>query len=361
VHAALRTALLVLPLALPALGARAGRAAEPILDCEPRGRARPVCGFHNPEDLAALPGGAALLVSEFGGMQGERAGGIALLEVASGARRALFRGADAMDRASPDWGDSSCPGAPTEISPHGIDLAPRPDGRLALAVVQHAARESIELFEPIGAGSEWRLAWRGCLVPPEDAWLNDVVWLPDGSLVASSMMPRSQGALAMMRGEGGPGHALHWRPGAGFRELPGTRGALANGVEVSPDGKKLYLNLTRADEVRRVDLATGAVEAKATVLGPDNSTWAPDGRLLVASIRSTGAEDFAACDPLPRGACPIPFAIVALDVATMQGRDLYAGAGPPMGAGTVGLQLGRELFVGSFAGDRVLRVGLDGD
>jgi hypothetical protein len=45
----------------------------------------------------------------------------------------------------------------------------------------------------------------------------------------------------------------------------------------------------------------------------------------------------------------------------MQGRDVYVGGGPPMGAGTVGLQVGRELFMGSFTGDRVLRVPLAGD
>jgi hypothetical protein len=175
------------------------------------------------------------------------------------------------------------------------------------------------------------------------------------------MMPRSEGVAAMMRGEGSPGHALHWRADAGFREVPGSRGALANGVEVSPDGRKLYLNLTQANEVRRIDLATGKVEASVAVPGPDNSTWAPDGRLLVASIRAAGAEEFAACDPLPRGACGLPYAIVAVDPASMQARDLHAGGGAPMGAGTVGLQVGNELFVGSFAGDRILRVDLEGN
>lgn len=350
---------LSLALALLVALAAVARAAEPILDCDPRGSARPVCGFQSPEDLAPLPGGDAILVSEYGGMLGEKPGSLALLVLASDERRVLFRGGDAKAEPAAGWGDPACPGPPpASFGPHGIDVASRPDGRLALAVVQHAGRQSIELFELRGGGSDWRVAWRGCVVVPADAWPNDVVWLPDGSLVVSSMMPLSQGLETMMTGRPDPGFALHWRPGAGFREIPGTRGPLANGVEVSPDGSKLYLNLTRADEVRRVDLASGRVEASAKVQGPDNSTWAPDGRLLVASLRAMGSEDFAVCNPLPRGACPLPFAIVAVDVATMQGRDVYAGSGPPMGAGTVGLQVGSELFVGSFAGDRVLRVGL---
>ena len=352
---------LCLPLGL-ALAA-ASHAAEPILDCEPRGAARPVCGFQSPEDLAALPGDDAILVSEYGGMLGEKPGSLALLVLDSDERRVIFRGGDATTgKPAPGWGDPACPGPPgAAFDPHGIDVARRPDGALAIAAVQHGGRQSIELFELTGAGSEWQVAWRGCVPVPEDAWPNDVVWLPDGSLVFSSMMPLSQGLEAMMNGTADPGFALRWRAGAGFREVPGSRGPLANGVEVSPDGKKLYLNLTRADEVRRIDLDSGRIEARAKVQGPDNSTWAPDGSLLVASIRAMGSEDFAVCDPLPpHAACPLPFAIVAVDVGSMQGRDLYVGGGPPLGAGTVGLQVGSELFVGSFAGDRVLRVKLDG-
>jgi hypothetical protein len=343
-----------------ALASPPARAAGPIMDCEPRGNARPVCGFQNPEDLAALPGGAAILVSEYGGMQGEKPGDLALLVLASDERRVLLRGVDPATRPTRGWGDAACPGPPpgATISPHGIDLAPRPDGKLALAVVQHAGRDSIELFEVSGSGIDWKLAWRGCVIPPADAWPNDVVWLPDGGLIFSSMMPRSEGLERMMQATASPGMAMRWRAGEGFREIPNTRGALDNGVEVSPDGKKLFLNVTRDNEVRRIDLASGKLEATAKVLGPDNSTWAPDGRLLVASIRSMGQGDFKVCEHVPPGACPIPFAIVAVDPVSLETRDLYASDGPPGGLGTVGLQVGHEIFVGTASGDRVLRVKL---
>ena len=41
---------------------------DPIVSCQARGPAKPLCGYQNPEDLVALPGGQALLVSEYGGM-----------------------------------------------------------------------------------------------------------------------------------------------------------------------------------------------------------------------------------------------------------------------------------------------------
>ena len=59
------------------------------------------------------------------------------------------------------------------------------------------------------------------------------------------------------------------------------------------------------------------------------------------------------------GWCPIPFQIVAVDPQTMETTVRFDSEGSPMGAGTVGLQLGNELFIGSFAGDRILRVTLD--
>lgn len=339
------------------------QATGPITDCEPRGNARPICVFHNPEDLAALPGGAAVLVSEYAGMQGEGSGELSILVLASDAKRVLLASVDPASTPTPGWGDAACrPPSRGKLAPHGIDLAPRPDGALALAVVQHAERDSIELFEVTGSGAEWRLAWRGCVLPPADSWLNDVVILPDGSLVYSSMMPRSEGLVRMMRADASPGHALHWSPGAGSQVIPNSSGALANGVAVSADGKTLFLNLTRDGEVRRIDLASGKVLGSAKVPGPDNTTWSPDGRrLLIASIRSMGQGEFAICEKVPPGACPIPFAIVALDPVTLETRDLYVGDVPPGGLGTVGLRVGNELFVGTASGDRVLRVGLAKD
>ena len=59
------------------------------------------------------------------------------------------------------------------------------------------------------------------------------------------------------------------------------------------------------------------------------------------------------------GACSIPFKIVALDPDLMTiVETLYATDGAPMGAGTVGLRVGDELFIGSFHGDRIFRVNL---
>jgi hypothetical protein len=328
--------------------------------CVAVGAARPVCEFQNPEDLAVLPGDAALLVSEYGAMQGGQSGRLSLYVLADDERRTLFSGGDAEGSASEGWGEASCPGPPPPaFSPHGIDLGAGPEGRLALAVVQHGGRESIELFEVTGEGVSWTLTWRGCIVAPEGAWLNEVAWLPGGELVTTHMMPRDTPPEALTDGSSDPGHVYHWSPASGFRELPGTRGGMPNGISVSKDGRTLFLNLSMASEVRRIDRATGMTEASAPVSMPDNSTWAPDGRLLVASLRAgDDTTAFEHCQTQRPAICPIPFAIVALDPDTLEPTLLYENDPQVMGAGTVGLQVGGELFVGTFSGNRLLRVRL---
>ena len=44
----------------------------------------------------------------------------------------------------------------------------------------------------------------------------------------------------------------------------------------------------------------------------------------------------------------------------MRATTRYQSRGVPLGGGTVGLQLDDELFVGSFGGDCILRVDLEG-
>ena len=342
-----------------ALVAAACSRLEPVRGCEPRGAARPVCGFQNPEDLVVVPGTHRLIVSEYGALDGTRPGRLVLYDLATDARTVLYAGGPGAPASAEWWGAPSCPGPPTAaFSPHGIDLARRRDGRLALYVVNHGGRESVELFEVL-TGDGVALAWRGCAPAPPESALNDVAALPDGGFVTTHMFDRSTGrlrlAFAYFFGRD-TGYVLEWQPTSGFGRFPGSAGAFDNGVAVARDGASIYVNATLGNSVRRIDRATGRELARADVRGPDNISWG-DGRLLVASIRAA-PQDITACEGLSGGACPIPFAIVALDPETLAQRELYAGAGAPMGAGTAAVEVDGELVIGSFAGDRVLRVRL---
>jgi hypothetical protein len=65
-----------------------------------------------------------------------------------------------------------------------------------------------------------------------------------------------------------------------------------------------------------------------------------------------------ACNELEAGTCPIAFEIVALSPDLSEREVLFANAGAPMGAGTVAIQVGDELIIGTSPGDRIARVRL---
>jgi len=338
----------------------------PILDCVAKDNARPICAFQSPEDIVALPGNEAILISGYGKLAADGTvkspGGLVLFGLADETPKTIYPSGGEADVAEAGWGDPTCPAPPRDrFNAHGIDLVRRSDGRLALLVVQHFGREAIEFFEVKGAGKDWTLAWKGCVLAPPDASLNEVVGLPNGDFFTTKMASIS--GASKFTGEipkEPTGHAFLWSAGAGYRKGEGTEGVMPNGIAASPDGKTLYLDVTMENQVRKIDVATGEILGSAAVKMPDNVTWAPDGkRLLVASLHGFETTPFGVCVDVPAGACPIPFAIQAVDAETMTPLGpVYESTGAPMGGGTVGLQVGDELFIGSFTGDRILRVSL---
>ena len=205
------------------------------------------------------------------------------------------------------------------------------------------------------------MTWRGCVVAPDDAWLNAVATLPGGGFVTTKMMSRPTGGgdlLSSFAEGGNSGYVLEWLPGRGFEIVEGSRSGMPNGIEASADGRFVFVN--SGGGVRRIVRETGEVEAIAQLGALDNARWAPDGRLVVAVIGGGDSSGtLAFCMTLESGACPLEFGIVAIDVVSMETEELYHNEGPPMGGSTVGLVIGTELFVGSFAADRILRVALD--
>ena len=342
-------------------GGDAHRPPAPIVDCSVSGRSEPICGFENPEDLVALPGNRALIVSEYGDIASSVPGSIALLRIASRERIILFRGGRIDAESAPGWGSPDCPGPPgASFSPHGIDLVRRDDGRLQLLAVQHGGRESIEFFEVRGEAEAWQVEWRGCLLAPEDASLNDVVGIADGTLFTTKITSLSGGVdFSAPPPENDTGQVYGWSVSRGYWIVPGTSGKMPNGVQATPDGKTLFMNASLGNEVRKLDVATGELLGRAAVAFPDNVTWTPDAEsLLVASLGAGDLRDFIACENLEAGACPISFQIIEVDAETMATSVLFDSVGSPMGAGTVGLRVGDDLFIGSFRGDRILRVDL---
>jgi sugar lactone lactonase YvrE len=330
---------------------------EVVTTCEDEPGLHPVCGFQNPEDFA-VPDDGELIVSQMGSMvDTSRRGSLAVFDLASEQIRVVYPGDRSTPiAATPGWGDPDCPGEPlSELNPHGLHLARLADGRRRLLVVNHGGRESIEFFEVTGEGEQLAVQWRGCAVPP-GLFFNDVVNLPDGGLLATHMMSGWPLWGFLRAGLGFDTGAVYaWQADGGWRELPGTAAPFPNGIEISADGRDLYLNVYGTGEVRRISRESGERLATAQIPSPDNLSWARDGRLLVASHVGS-VSDGLRCQELEAGACPMAFEILALDAETLAAERIFANEGPPMGAGTVAVDLGDELVIGTFAGDRILRV-----
>jgi hypothetical protein len=261
------------------------------------------------------------------------------------------------------WGEADCP-APELMLSHGLDLAQRlDDGSWQLLVVNHHERESIEFFEvrDSRAGDPPVLRWRGCVMAAPNAQFNDVAALPDGGFLATDPITASWQLLRMLMGSVGmdTGRVYRWSPDSGYRAVPHTEGAYPNGILLSADGESFYLNLYLDGEVRKHDLETGEVLARVAVDKPDNSALGSDGTLLVASHRAPVMAMLAAVGSGAGERNTIPFDIVAIDPDEFSASVRFRSDGTAMGGGTVAQQVGNQLYIGAFRGDRFLRVTLN--
>jgi len=342
-----------------------------LTECEPVGGVSPVCGFHNPEDLALLPGGGWILASQGGEMGGGegRPGSLVGYRVADGRLHKLYppepgAAASSGSQPSPGWGSPECPGPPDPavFLPHGVDVARPGTGARSLAVVNHGGRESIEFFEIGYAVDAPALFWRGCVLLPPEVWPNDVALLPGGGVMATNMMPGMRGAAAawgivkLLFGRD-TGEVLEWRPDSGWAALPESAGSGPNGIAISPDGSEVYIAEWGRDllvRLRRDEQGRTRRDSVALPHHPDNMTWTRDGRLLVTGqIGPIG--DLMTCSRIETGTCGMPFSVVLVDPASLEVVPVLDSPTAVIGAGTVALEVGDEIFIGTFAGDRLAR------
>ena len=326
----------------------------PVLGCKAADGIEPICEFRNPEDIAATPSGW-LLVSQMAEPNGALRGSIAAYQPSSGRVEVLFPVGEFEDVR--DWGDPNCaPPSITNFAPHGIDLERRPDGALQLLVIDHGGRESVEFIEVEQSDAGLALAWRGCVMAPDDAYLNDVVTRRAGGFWATNMMSKRHQFIALLKTLFGAdtGNVVRYVPHAGFAVEPGSAMSMPNGIEKGPNEDVLYVAAFGGNEVRKLDLAKGTVTARAKVARPDNITWTDDGKLLVASHTDSFIE-LTRCRNLAVGACGTAFEVVALDPDTLAQFVWLAHRGAPIGGVSAALRVGDVVYLGSFAGDRIAR------
>ena len=350
-----------------ALSTAACGGVEPIRECVDAGPVHVLCGFQNPEDLAAAPGGEWIVVSQFprlvdGEISG--AGSLLALRPRDGERRALYPMSDsATASATPGVGSPECSGPPdpARFSPHGIDVADAGGGEARLLVVNHGGREAIEWFRLRVDAEGPSAIWQGCVPLPDDAQANDVAALPDGGLVATDMMPREPGLLTLIRVMLGleTGELLEWSPSAGWKAVPGSAESAPNGVTVSRDGQTLFVASWGGSKLVRIGRDGSGRRELALPHHPDNLSWDADGRLLITG--QTGPlTQVASCERIDSGTCPIPFSVLRVAPDSLELETAYEEDPARLGgAASVALDHDGALWIGTFAGDRILRVAED--
>jgi hypothetical protein len=333
----------------------------PIVGCEAVGDIRPVCDMKTPEDIAALPDGRHLLLAHFSGMDVvpvTGSGSLSLFDTQTEQVQRLFPfSGSELNTGGPQWGQADCPAPDHELfRPHGSHLHQLANGRWRYLVVNHGGRESVEMFELTLAGGDSSLSWRGCVLPTKDTRMNDVVGLSSGDLIFSRMF-HTDGAIEFYLSTLGvdSGDLWRWNKDMGLRVLPGTEAAQPNGLEISSDERFVFANMYIENEIWKIDVDTGEKVAVGKVTFADNSAWGTDGRLWLASHTGNPLE-MLSCLKNHTETCSASFEIIAMDPETMQTELLFSHSGPPMGAATIAVPQGDRVYLGSFAGDRMISV-----
>jgi hypothetical protein len=296
-----------------------------------------VCGQQGPEDLVVVPGDAWVVAGVFGG-----AGGINLIRASDRTSIKAYPAASAKNQ--PDKKTyGACPGPPdtAKFTTHGLSLVPGRRNVHRLFVVGHGGREAIEVFELDARPQTPVLTWIGCAVAVDPIGLNSVRGLGDGGFIASNFLPRGGAPAAtqrMMTGEKN-GELWEWHSASGWQKVPGSEAAGANGLEMSADGKTLYVAAWGSQSFFRLSRGKSTPTRDEVPLGfrVDNIRWARDGSILAAG---QGAGQTTA--------------IVRVDPKTLTVKKvLERPGGNGFGAGTVAVEVGGAYWVGSFAGDRI--------
>jgi hypothetical protein len=338
--------------ALFALGCRAAetapgpaqesRRAEPdyavvgATPCKPSGEIRFVCDLISPEDLAVLPGAEWVITS------GNREGGrLHLVSVRNKTATVLFPTSSRNERFDATT-YPTCPGplqlkTPDAFRAHGLYLKPGQNAVHTLYVVHHGPRESIEVFEVDARGTSPSLTWIGCAPALSIHNFNSVVALPEGGFAATN---------------GGTNDVWQYHTDTGWRRVPGSEGTAPNGLEISKDGRWLYIAGWAEEKLTRLSRAE-PIQKDVVKLGfrPDNVRMSSDGSVIFAAGHTdkNGRSISGPREPLKETSN-----VARIDPQTLEVRRIFQH--PAMDgfvASTTAIQIGNEMWLGSQRGERV--------
>lgn len=334
-------------------GASVGPGTAVAANCADADGASFICGVNNVEDLQVLPGGDWIIGSDLAGLDNQ--GYFWLFN-----RNHDVRPIDPSDISiGSGGGDGSCPGVPdwSVFEPHGLGMR-EIGGKTVFVAINHGGRETLEFFDVDMGAAEPTLTWTGCTVAPEGQWPDDIAVMPDGSLFVTSLWdPSDETRVEKLIGGKPVGGMLSWSAGDGWAVVPGYDGVSGpNGIIAGEDGEDVFIAAWSGKKILHAktdDMA--AFTEVAMDYPPDNLNWSRDGKtILVGGIAGTILEALQ-CLGTDNVNCP--------DVGLRVDRyDPEAGTVEPviapraygvLGTGTGAVEVGDEIWVSVFRGDRI--------
>jgi arylesterase/paraoxonase len=306
------------------------------------GTCRPVAGVVGAEDLTIHPRTGVVYLS-------------------SCDRRAVFAGGPAhgalfaYDLNAPDARPVNLtPDAGPDFCPHGLSLYVAPDGASTLFVIVHTqGRHTIEVYD----ASPTALVHRGTLSDPLLVAPNDLLAASPTELYVTNDHRYAAGFLRTVEDYTRQpwANVVHW-DGHRFSEAAGGI-RLANGINMSADGKTVYVAATIGQAIREYDRepSSGALRFRDEIpvgTGVDNIEMDADGSLwigahpqLLTLVGYMGGRN-------PRAPSQILHVTPAASGARVE--EAYLDLGEHLSAASVGAVHGRRLVIGPIADDKFL-------
>ena len=336
----------VLALAFRVVPSVAAQDANVASDCRPEQGLTYICGLVLPEDVVNVGSTGLVLAS------GHRApGNMYLIDPATSRVQELIHGPAFRQRHD----RSAYPGCPGPLNlksfdVHGISITETSPRHFALYTTSHGEREAIEIYDLDLSGVSPTLTWTGCVLLQQDGYFNSVARLPDGGFVATRMRDLNVPTNAVAPGAIS-GRLFEWHPGGALQAMAGTELSLPNGLDVSKDGRYVYVAASGTQQLLRFDRSATPMAKRPVALPfrPDNVHWDDNGKLIVAGPNPVGT---ATCSG---GNCPVGWTVAEIDPDTFVVKRLGGADGSAaMQRASAAIRVGKEIWVGSNQ-DRIAR------
>jgi arylesterase/paraoxonase len=246
------------------------------------------------------------------------------------------------------------PDADSGFRPHGISLLVAADGTTTLFAINHAAgRHTIEIYD-VGPT---RLTHRATLADPSLVSPNDLVAVTPTQVYVTNDHRHATGPMrAVEEYLRRPWTNVVMWDGRAFREVAGGI-QLANGINVSHDGKTVYVASAIGQNVRVYDrdAASGALALRGVIplgTGPDNievdaadTLWIGAHPKLLTVVRYMSG-----------GVAYAPSQVLHVTPTRDGGevREIYLNAGEQLSGASVAAARGSRLLIGPIADSKFL-------